>query len=112
MGETDAAQKRVISWRFLVLVLLAVLAIFLAMRFDLRQLLRSALDWISGLGIWGPVIFVLVYVVASVLFVPASLLTLGAGAIFGVVRGTLFVIAGATLGATAAFLVARYFART
>jgi uncharacterized membrane protein YdjX (TVP38/TMEM64 family) len=46
-----------------------------------------------------------------VAFVPASLLTLAAGAVFGVARGTLLVAAGATLGASAAFLLARYAAR-
>ncbi|HEU5040490.1 MAG TPA: TVP38/TMEM64 family protein, partial [Gemmatimonadales bacterium] len=51
------------------------------------------------------------YVVATVAFVPGSLLTLGAGAVFGLVQGTLLVLVGATLGASAAFLVSRYIAR-
>jgi len=46
-----------------------------------------------------------------VLFLPGSILTIGAGVIFGVVRGTIYVSIAATLGATAAFLVGRYFAR-
>ncbi len=79
--------------------------------FDVRSLLRESLAWVEQLGPWGPVLFVLIYIVAAVLFVPGSALTLGAGAVFGVGLGSLLVSAGATLGATAAFLVGRYFAR-
>ena len=76
-----------------------------------RTLLKEALDWIGKLGPWGPLIFVGLYVVATVFFVPGSVLTLGAGAVFGVVLGSICVSISATLGATAAFLVGRYLAR-
>lgn len=79
--------------------------------FDVRALLRDSLAWVEQLGPWGPVLFVLIYIVAAVLFVPGSALTLGAGAVFGVGLGSALVSIGATLGATAAFLVGRYFAR-
>jgi uncharacterized membrane protein YdjX (TVP38/TMEM64 family) len=68
-------------------------------------------QWVEGLGLWGPVVFILGYAVAAVAFVPGSLLTLAAGAIFGLVKGTVYTLIGATLGASAAFLVARYVAR-
>src|SRR5258705_11614950 len=97
------ADKKSIPWKLLLLAPIAALAIYLAVRFDLRDLLRRSLDWIKALGPLGPVLFVLIYVVASVLFVPASILTLGAGWAFGVLRGSLDVTVGATLGATAAF---------
>ncbi|MES1244910.1 MAG: TVP38/TMEM64 family protein [Acidobacteriota bacterium] len=67
--------------------------------------------WVESLGALGPVVFILGYAVATVAFVPGSVLTLAAGALFGVVKGTIFTLAGATLGASAAFLVARYVAR-
>lgn len=67
--------------------------------------------WVDGLGLWGPVVFIVGYAAATVAFIPGSLLTLAAGAIFGLVRGTAFVLVGATLGACAAFLVARHVAR-
>jgi uncharacterized membrane protein YdjX (TVP38/TMEM64 family) len=66
---------------------------------------------VEGFGVWGPVVFIAAYALACVAFVPASLLTLGAGALFGVVKGTIFVLIGATLGALGAFLIARYVAR-
>ncbi len=66
---------------------------------------------VDGLGALGPIVFIAAYAVACVAFVPASLLTLAAGALFGVVKGTILVLAGATLGAFGAFLIARYVAR-
>jgi uncharacterized membrane protein YdjX (TVP38/TMEM64 family) len=75
----------------------------------------SAMEGLKGrigeLGIWGPVAFVLVYIVATVLFVPGTLLTLAAGALFGITGGMLIVSLGSTVGASLAFLIARYFAR-
>ena len=73
--------------------------------------LTNALDWIRGLGPLAPVAFVAIYIVACVAFLPGSILTIGAGVIFGVVRGSIYVSIAATLGATAAFLVGRYLAR-
>lgn len=73
--------------------------------------LRNFAAWVENLGPLAPVVFIAGYIVATVAFVPGSILTLAAGAIFGLVRGTIYVFIGATLGATAAFLVARYVAR-
>jgi len=67
--------------------------------------------WVQQLGFWGPLVFIGGYALAVVAFVPASLMTLAAGTIFGVTRGTLYVFVAATLGSCVAFLVARYLAR-
>lgn len=67
--------------------------------------------WVDGLGVWGPIVFVLGYTVATVAFIPGSLLTLAGGAIFGLAEGTALVFVGASLGATAAFLASRYLVR-
>jgi uncharacterized membrane protein YdjX (TVP38/TMEM64 family) len=67
--------------------------------------------WVEGLGVWGPVAFILGYIVATVAFVPGLILTLAAGALFGLARGVAYVFIGATLGSAAAFLLARYVAR-
>jgi uncharacterized membrane protein YdjX (TVP38/TMEM64 family)/rhodanese-related sulfurtransferase len=66
--------------------------------------------WLAEAGIWAPLAFIALYTVATVLFLPGSVLTLAAGALFGPVLGTLYSLIGATLGATLAFLVARYLA--
>jgi uncharacterized membrane protein YdjX (TVP38/TMEM64 family) len=68
--------------------------------------------WVDGLGFWGPAVFMLGYLVAVVAFVPASLLTVGAGAIFGIVHGVIYVFVAATLGSCLAFLVSRHLARS
>jgi uncharacterized membrane protein YdjX (TVP38/TMEM64 family) len=92
------------------LVLVAtVLALF--SQFNLREPFRKLFEWIQSLGVFGPAMFILIYIAACVLLIPGSLLTLGAGIVFGVIRGTIFVMIGATLGATAAFLAGRYLAR-
>ncbi|WP_427159001.1 TVP38/TMEM64 family protein [Aliinostoc sp. HNIBRCY26] len=76
-----------------------------------QTLLRQALQWIDSLGTVGAIAFIALYIIATVAFLPGSILTLGAGVVFGVVWGAIYVFIGATLGATAAFLVGRYLAR-
>lgn len=76
-----------------------------------QGILRDALQWIESLGSVGAIAFILLYIIATVIFLPGSILTLGAGVVFGVVWGSVYVFIGASLGATAAFLVGRYLAR-
>ncbi|MBE9206476.1 TVP38/TMEM64 family protein [Nostoc sp. LEGE 06077] len=80
--------------------------------FNPQILLRDALQWIESLGTVGAIAFIALYIIATVAFLPGSILTLGAGVVFGVVWGSLYVFVGATLGATSAFLVGRYLARS
>lgn len=78
---------------------------------QLAGLVPAFSGWVRDLGPLGPVAFILGYVVASVAFVPGALLTLAAGAVFGVGLGTVYVLIAATLGSAAAFLVSRHLAR-
>ena len=95
--------------RWLLLVLLAAgisLAFIYRDQFDpvvLQQKIEQA-------GSAGPLLFMAVYALATVLFLPGSVLTLAGGALFGPVWGTLYNLTGATAGAALAFLVARYLA--
>src|SRR5206468_3640015 len=98
-------------WRIALWAVVAIAAIAGARYLDAPALFRKALDGVAGLGAVGLLLFVLLYVAAAVLFLPGSVLTLGAGAVFGLARGVGLVWIGATLGATAAFLVGRYLAR-
>ncbi len=68
--------------------------------------LRDFQLWVAGLGAAGYIVYTLGYGVIGT-FLPASILTLGAGALFGVVGGTIVVAIGATIAATLAFLLAR-----
>jgi uncharacterized membrane protein YdjX (TVP38/TMEM64 family) len=79
---------------------------------DLARYIPQFAEWVEGLGVWGPVVFAAGYAAATVAMVPGSLLTLAAGAIFGLGRGFATVFIGASVGATLAFLVSRYVART
>jgi uncharacterized membrane protein YdjX (TVP38/TMEM64 family) len=67
--------------------------------------------WVDRLGIWGPIVFIVGYAAATVAFVPGSILTLAAGAVFGLGKGVLYVFIAAVLGSSAAFLVSRHLAR-
>ena len=68
-------------------------------------------EWVDGMGMWGAIVFILGYAIATVAFVPGSLLTLAGGAIFGIAQGLLLVFIGASVGATSAFFLARTVAR-
>lgn len=88
---------------------LAILALALWLTLD-RDKLDPALieDAMQTLGPWAPAAHVVLFALGTVLFVPGSLFGLAGGVLFGPVWGTIVNLAGATLGATAAFLVARY----
>jgi uncharacterized membrane protein YdjX (TVP38/TMEM64 family) len=104
--KTKSAIRRVIA------LIVIVIALFLAMRFlPVREWLTDFNNWVSQMGVAGIFIFIVVYAVATVLLAPGSVLTIGAGFAFGLWKGFLAVSAGATLGASLAFLVARFIAR-
>jgi uncharacterized membrane protein YdjX (TVP38/TMEM64 family) len=79
--------------------------------FNPQLLLKNALQWIESLGVIGALAFIGIYIIATIAFLPGSILTLGAGVVFGVGLGIVYVFIGAMLGATAAFLGGRYLAR-
>lgn len=111
-------------FNLLVLILLAVGIAFLVASnpalaqqspdiegFHPREILLRALRWIKSIGPIGGLAFIGLYIVATVAFLPGSIVTLGAGVVFGLFFGTILVFIGSTLGATAAFLIGRYLAR-
>lgn len=71
----------------------------------------SLLETLRGLGPWGTVAFVVVYVAATVLMLPGAPLTLGAGLVWGVLGGTALVSVASVAGAAAAFVLGRGAAR-
>lgn len=104
---TPSLRTLVRSALFLLLVVGIGLAVAYRDHFD-----AAALEaWVQGSsGAAAPVLFMVVYALGTVLFLPGSVLTLAGGALFGPVWGTLYNLTGATIGATLAFLVARYLA--
>jgi uncharacterized membrane protein YdjX (TVP38/TMEM64 family) len=109
---TPAPRGRINTIVKVALLAAIVVGLVLAAKyFNLQQGFRDALAWIEDAGLIGPIVFFGLYVVACVFMLPGLILTMGAGAIFGVVNGLLLVSLSSTVGATAAFLVGRYLAR-
>ena len=79
--------------------------------FNPQTILFRALTWVDSLGSVGAIAFIIIYILATVAFFPGSILTFGAGVVFGLVLGSFYVFIGATIGSAAAFLVGRYLAR-
>jgi uncharacterized membrane protein YdjX (TVP38/TMEM64 family) len=69
-------------------------------------------SWIKGFGPWGPLVYILIYSITPILFLPGLPVTVAAGLAFGPVYGTIIALVGATIGACLAFFVSRYFARS
>ena len=64
----------------------------------------------TSLGFWAPLGYLILYALATVAFVPGTFVTLAGGALFGPFWGSILNLAGATLGATFAFMIARLIA--
>jgi uncharacterized membrane protein YdjX (TVP38/TMEM64 family)/rhodanese-related sulfurtransferase len=98
-------KRNTVRW-LLGLALLGTIGLTVALRerFDVAALQ----DWVEGAGAAAPLVFVAVYAAATVLFLPGAVITMAGGALFGPVWGTLWNLTGATLGASLAFLIARY----
>ncbi len=102
-------MKRATLIRFAVLAVL-VAAIGVAVYYRSALSTQALESWVQQFGAAGPLVFMAVYAIGTVLFLPGSVLTLAGGALFGPVWGTFYNLTGATLGAAIAFLIARYLA--
>jgi len=102
------ASWKIGSWIRLIILLVIIAALIVGIVvFKIQKYIPVALNYIAKLGVWGGVIFVAIYVVATVCFIPGSLLTLGGGFVFKLKWGVFLVWLGATIGATLAFLLGR-----
>ena len=96
-------------WKFLLLVFI-VTGITLAVTYRDQLDVTAIQSWIEEAGSAAPLLFMLVYIVATVFFIPGAVLTLLGGALFGPVFGTFYNLTAATIGSILSFLVARYLA--
>ena len=94
------------------LLLLAVLGCGIAAAFYWRDQfsIEALTGWVGQLGWIAPLVFIACYAIAAVFFLPGWIFTLAGGVLFGPVFGTLYNLTGATIGATLAFIAARYLA--
>ncbi|WP_315785766.1 TVP38/TMEM64 family protein [Fischerella sp. JS2] len=97
--------------KLVLLFCLAISLIIAAKQFNIQGWLQTSIVWIKSLGSWGAIAFIIIYNIATLLFIPGSLLTLKGGCLFGVVWGSIYVLIAATIGATFAFLIGRYLTR-
>ena len=102
------------NWRrspllgFLVSLTLVALVLALLYAFGVHREVLALLQWFEAQGAWAGLWFILIMAAAMLLLLPGVLLTTGAGFVFGVLQGTLYVVAGTLLGSMLAFLLARH----
>ena len=102
-------MKRKAKW--IAVILFVITMSILSAILPVKEWVREFIGWVQQLGPAGVIVFILAYAVATVLFLPGWIFTVNAGLVYGIVGGTLVALAGAIIGATLAFLVARYLLR-
>jgi len=115
-GRSDDNSRQRNWWKLFFALLAVTAGMATAWRLGVFEMLTvDNIDrlgaWFDGLGWWAPAVFVLLWIAASVLFLPGLAITIVGGLVFGAVWGTVWTTVGANLGAVAAFLVGRYAAR-
>jgi uncharacterized membrane protein YdjX (TVP38/TMEM64 family) len=108
-GTAGARGKDI--WKLVLFAAVVLSLIVLARVFGLGERLQELRDWIAGMGNLGMVAYVGLYIVAVVAAVPGLPISIAGAAIFGAFKGVILVSIGSTLGASLAFLIARYLAR-
>lgn len=115
MSLNNHNKKINLLLKWLSILLIITILVLLARHFgiidSINHFLQNTLIWIDNLGSTGIFAFIFIYIIATILLIPGTVLTLGAGFIFGVVKGSIIVSLASTLGAIAAFLVGRYLIR-
>jgi uncharacterized membrane protein YdjX (TVP38/TMEM64 family) len=103
------SQRSTVAWGIAssIAMLMGILAALA--QFDIQFHILKLFELIDGIGVWGPILFIFIYMIIVVLLLPGILFTMGAGFLFGVVEGSLYVVIGNTLGAILAFIIARHF---
>jgi uncharacterized membrane protein YdjX (TVP38/TMEM64 family) len=97
--------------KWIVVALIVVALSLPAAVLPVKEWIREFVDRVQGMGVIGVIVFILAYAVATILFVPGWIFTVSSGLIYGTFAGTLIALTGAVIGASMAFLIARYFVR-
>ena len=97
--------------KFIFLAILVAIVIIAARQFNIQESIHNSMSWIKNLGIFAPIAFIVIYNLATLLFIPGSLLTIKGGCFFGLFWGSVYVIIAAIFGAVVAFLIGRYVSR-
>lgn len=106
--KSTASRFQSPLWGIAASILFVAAMLAVLVYFDVHEQVVHLLQWFDAQGAWASMLFILVMAAVVVLLLPGVLFTTGAGFVFGVVEGSVYVITGTTLGATLAFLIARY----
>lgn len=106
--ESPASRGRSPLWIIAASVLFVSVIVGVLAYFGTHEQLVHLLRWVEEQGAWSAVLFIVIMAVVVVFLLPGIFFTTGAGFVFGVVEGSIYVVLGTTLGAAVAFLVARY----
>lgn len=109
MSEESSETKSGRGWIFWAILIPVLFAAFQFL--PVREWLVLLQHWIQSLGVWGPIAFVVIYILATVFLLPGAAMTPLSGLLFGLGWGTLWVIIASNVGASLAFVIGRYFAR-
>ena len=112
MNDSNHSPRKKFPLKWILVAVGVICLIVLVRLLPVNEVLESFNNWVKDLGPTGYFVFGIGYILATVLFLPGSVLTLGAGFIFGVIKGSIIVWVSATIGASLAFLVARYLLRS
>ncbi|MDH3980201.1 MAG: TVP38/TMEM64 family protein [Gammaproteobacteria bacterium] len=102
------AKTGSVAWGIIVSVLFVAGMLGVLLLFGVDEQVLRLLTWLDAQGGWASLLFMLIIAAVVVLLLPGVLFTLGAGFVFGVMEGAVYVVTGTTLGAMIAFLIARY----
>lgn len=97
--------------QFLCLTCLVITLIIISQSINIQQNLQTFITWVENLGIWGPIGFIFIYNIGTLLFIPGSLLTINGGFLFGLFWGSVYVLIAAMIGAILAFVIGRYISK-
>ncbi|MBW4489213.1 MAG: TVP38/TMEM64 family protein [Trichocoleus desertorum ATA4-8-CV12] len=111
MSHKPSRKQWSLGFKLAILLVVIVISVLAIQSLNLQVWLPVALGRVESLGVWAPIAFMGIYVAATLCLIPGSLLTIGAGVLFGVLLGSIYTFVGASLGAIAAFCVSRYIVR-
>jgi uncharacterized membrane protein YdjX (TVP38/TMEM64 family) len=101
------------TFKFSVLIAVVIAIIVLSIHFDLKDKVSvtSIKDFVEGMGVFGPIVFILIYVLTSMIMFPASLLSTASGLIWGKYLGTFYTVIAASIASIIPFYIARFMGR-
>lgn len=106
--DRRAGWKRSPALGILASIVFVAIILAILYAFGVHEQVVAMLRWFEAQGAWAPLLFILIMALVMVLLLPGVLFTTGAGFVFGVLEGTVYVVSGTVLGASLSFLIARY----